>query len=117
MERKLKQLIIDWKKAEGQEDKRKLVVQMQQLLFRKQQQQKTEKARQVIEERFKETGEEITVGKKVLLVKSHQAGEVKEIRGKNAVVQVGLIAITLKSVTRASPKRHVLNEHYRLECR
>ena len=95
MERKLKQLITDWKKAEGQEDKRKLVVQMQQLLFRKQQQQKTEKARQVIEERFKETGEEITVGKKVLLVKSHQAGEVKEIRGKNAVVQVGLIAITV----------------------
>lgn len=95
MERKLKQLTIDWRKAEGQDDKRALIRQMQQLLFRQQQQQKAEKTRDKVSERYQETGEPVEVGKKVLLVKSHQSGEVKEIRGRKVVVQVGLVPITV----------------------
>jgi DNA mismatch repair protein MutS2 len=95
MERKLKQIVIDWRKAEQQENKKELIRQLHALLFTQNQQQKTEKAKKKLDSKYETTGSEILVGSKVLMKKNHQVGEVKEIRGKRAVVQVGLMPITV----------------------
>jgi Mismatch repair ATPase (MutS family) len=95
MERKLKQIVFDWRKAEGQENKKELIKQIQVLLFRQQQQQATEKKKKKISSKYEEVGGEVQVGDKVLMKKNHQVGEVKELRGKKAVVQLGLMPITV----------------------
>jgi DNA mismatch repair protein MutS2 len=95
MERKLKQLVFDWKKAEAQDDKKELIKQMQALLFKQQQKQATEKVKKKLNSKYDEVGGEIQVGDKVLMKKNHQVGEVKELRGKKAVVQLGLMPITV----------------------
>ena len=95
MERKLKQLVFDWKKAEAQEDKKELIRQMHALLFKQHQKQATEKVRKKLNSKYDEVGGEVQVGDKVLMKKNHQVGEVKELRGKKAVVQLGLMPITV----------------------
>lgn len=95
MERKLKQLVNDWRKATVQEDKKEVVKQMQVLLFGQQQKQKVEKVEKKVLANFKTSNEEVSVGKKVLLAKNHKVGEVKEIRGRKVIVQVGLMPITV----------------------
>lgn len=95
MERKLKQIVYDWRKAEGSENKKELMKQLQALLFKQHQQQATEKVKKKVSSKYEETGNDIKVGEKVLMKKNHQVGEVKEIRGKKAVVQVGLMPITI----------------------
>ncbi len=95
MERKLKQLVFDWKKAESQDDKRELIKQMHALLFKQHQTQKTEKVKKKLNSKYDEVGGEVQVGDKVLMKKNHQVGEVKELRGKKAVVQLGLMPITV----------------------
>ena len=95
MERKLRQVIMDWKKAEGQEDKKELMRQLQILLFKQNQQQNVEKVKKKISSKYEEIGGNIEVGNKVLMKKNHKVGEVKEIRGKKAVVQLGLMPITV----------------------
>ncbi|HEX6430425.1 MAG TPA: DNA mismatch repair protein MutS [Niastella sp.] len=95
MERKLKQLVFDWKKAESQEDKKELIKQMHALLFKQHQKQSSEKVRKKINSKYDEVGGEIQIGDKVLMKMNHQVGFVKELRGKKAVVQLGLIPITV----------------------
>jgi len=95
MERKLKQIVFDWRKAENAEDKKELMKQMQALLFKQHHQQATEKVKKKVSSKYEEIGGDIQVGIKVLMKKNHQVGEVKEIRGKKAVVQVGLMPITV----------------------
>ncbi|WEK35067.1 MAG: DNA mismatch repair protein MutS [Candidatus Pseudobacter hemicellulosilyticus] len=94
MERKLKQIVFDWRRAEG-EDKTALMKQLQILLFHQQQKQSTEKVQKKLGSKYAEVGGDIAVGNKVLMKKNHQVGEVKEIRGKKAVVQLGLMPITV----------------------
>jgi DNA mismatch repair protein MutS2 len=95
MERKLKQLVLDWRKADNHDDKRDLMKQVQMLLFNQNKQQSNEKVQKKIGSKYKEVGGEITVGNKVLMKKNHQVGEVREIRGRKAVVQLGLRPITV----------------------
>jgi DNA mismatch repair protein MutS2 len=95
MERKLKQLVLDWRKAATQENKKDLMKQMHVLLFGQNQRQVAEKVKKKIDSKYKEVGGNIHIGQKVLMKKNHQVGEVKEIRGKNAVVQLGLMPITV----------------------
>lgn len=95
MERKLKQIVFDWRKTEKQEDKKELIKQMQILLFKQNQQQANEKVKKKIGSKYQQVGGEIVIGNKVLMKKNHQVGEVKEIRGKKAVVQLGLMPITV----------------------
>ncbi|MBO9562912.1 MAG: DNA mismatch repair protein MutS [Niastella sp.] len=94
-ERKLKQIVLDWRKAGSQEDKRDLMKQLHALLFGQNQKQVTEKVKKKIGSKYDEVGGEIVVGNKVLMKKNHQVGEVKEIRGRKAVVQLGLMPITV----------------------
>jgi DNA mismatch repair protein MutS2 len=69
--------------------------QLQALLFKQNQKQAVEKVKKKIHARYRETGDTIKVGSKVLMRKNHQVGEVKEIRGRNAILQVGLMPITV----------------------
>ena len=95
MERKLKQIVFDWKKAEGNDDKKELIRQMQGLLFYQQVKQRDEKVRKKINAKYDEIGGEIRIGQKVLMKKNHQVGEVREIIGRKAIVQLGMVPITV----------------------
>lgn len=95
MERKLRQIVSDWRKATDEENKKELIRQIQLLLFRQTQQQSTEKVRKKIDSKYQELKVEIVVGQKVLMKKNHKVGEVKEIKGKKAVVQLGLMPLTV----------------------
>jgi DNA mismatch repair protein MutS2 len=93
MERKLKQIIFDWRKAEN---KSEVIQQMQALLFNQKEKPRSEKIKKKFDEKYIEVDGNIRVGDTVKMKKSHQVGTVREIRGKKAVVQVGMIPITLE---------------------
>src|SRR5579871_5974237 len=92
MERKLRQIIFDWRKAE---DKNEVIQQMQALLFKQKEKQVNEKVRKKFDARYMEVGGDVQVGDKVMMKKNHQVGLIKEIRNKKAVVQVGLMPMTV----------------------
>ena len=91
MERKLKQIVFDWRKAENSEDKRQLMKEMQALLFKQKEKQVVEKAKKKINSKYEEVNGDIVIGSKVLMKKNHQVGEVQEIRGKKAIVKIGVL--------------------------
>jgi DNA mismatch repair protein MutS2 len=92
MERKLRQIILDWRKTD---DKNEVIKQMQALLFKQKEKQVNEKVRKKFDAKYEEVGGDVQVGTKVMMKKNHQVGAVKELRGKKAIVQVGLIPITV----------------------
>jgi DNA mismatch repair protein MutS2 len=91
MERKLKQIVFDWKKADNTDNKKELMKQIHSLLFKQNQQQAVEKINKKINRNFEEIDVEMKVGTKVLMKKNHQVGEVIEIRGKKVIVKIGLL--------------------------
>lgn len=95
MERKLKQIVFDWRRAEGQEDKKELIKQMQILLFAQKQKQVTEKKQKKLNARYQEVGGEPKVGDLAVMLKNNQVGTIKEIRGRKAILQFGLMPITV----------------------
>ncbi len=92
MERKLKQIIFDWRKIEN---KQELIKQMQALLFHQKERPVSEKIKKKFDAKYLEIEGIIQPGNKVKMKKNRQIGVVREIRGKKAVVQVGLIPITV----------------------
>ena len=96
MERKLKQVVFDWRRAESQEDKALLMKQMHAMLFRQKEKQVTEKVKRKFDAKYIETGEEVKPGLKVRMLQNNQVGMVKEIRDKKAIVQLGVIPITVE---------------------
>jgi len=94
MERKLKQMLIEWKK---EEDKSKIIKQMHALLFRKNEQKAVSKMAKKIDSKFAEVGGDIKIGDKVKMKKNHQVGEVIELRGKRAVVKIGLLPMNVEA--------------------
>lgn len=88
MERKLKQIIIDWKK---EEDKNKAIKNISALLFNKHEQKASGKLKKKIDSKYDEVNGEIVIGVKVKMKLNHQVGEVLEIRGKKAVVKIGML--------------------------
>lgn len=91
MERKLKQVVFDWKKAADKEDKKEVIKQLQTLLFKQEKKQSTEKVAKKITSKYQEVKADIGIGTKVLIRKNHQVGEVIELRGKKAVVKIGVL--------------------------
>src|SRR5664279_1453665 len=83
MERKLKQIIFDWKKAENKQD---VFKQMQALLFNQKEKPQSEKIKKKFDERYVEVDGEIKVGDTVKMKKNHQVGTVKELRGRNCLL-------------------------------
>jgi DNA mismatch repair protein MutS2 len=92
-ERKLRQIVLEWKKTENKDE---VMRQIQNLLFKKKEQVATNKLAKKVDAKYKEVNGEIVVGAKVKMKKSHQVGNVKEIRGKRAVVQIGLLPMSVE---------------------
>ena len=90
MERKLKQMVIDWRK---EEDKSKVIKNISALLFNKHEKKAAGKMQKQVESKFIELPGEIKVGEKVKMKKNHQVGQVIEMRGKKAVVKIGMLPI------------------------
>lgn len=92
MERKLKQIVLDWKKTDN---KQEVVKHLQNLLFKQKENIVVNKLAKKTDSKFKETHSDIVVGALVKSKKNYQVGEVKEIRGKRAIVQIGLIPMNV----------------------
>ncbi len=93
MERRLKAMVIEWRKTD---DKDKVVKMIHALLFNQKEKIATEKQHKKMNEKFEEIGGEIKIGLKVRMKQNRQVGIVKEIRGKKAVLQVGVMPITVE---------------------
>ena len=92
MERRLKSMVIEWRKAE---DKDAVVKMIQALLFNQKEKMQQASRQKKINEKYIELAGEIKVGDKVKMRQNRQVGIVKEIKGKKAVLQVGVIPITV----------------------
>jgi DNA mismatch repair protein MutS2 len=86
MERKLRTMIIEWKKSE---DKSKVIREMSALLFKKDEKKIVGKKQKQLDAKYEELKGEIKPGSKVKMKKNFQVGEVLELRGKKAVVKIG----------------------------
>jgi DNA mismatch repair protein MutS2 len=93
MERKLKQLVIEWKR---EENKSKVVKQMDALLFKKDEKKAVGKMQKKIDNKYNEVGGEIKIGDKVKMKRNHQVGVVMELKGKRAVVKIGLLPMQVE---------------------
>ena len=92
MERKLKQIIFDWRKAENKEE---VIKQMQALLFNQKDKPVAEKVKKKFDAKYIEVEGNIQPGSQVKMKNSHQTGTIIELRGRKAIVQMGLIPITI----------------------
>ncbi len=92
MERKLKQIVLDWKRSDN---KQEVVKNLQTLLFKGKEEIVVNKLAKKVDLKYKELNEHIVVGSLVKLKKNYQVGEVKEIRGKRAIVQVGVLPMNV----------------------
>jgi DNA mismatch repair protein MutS2 len=95
MERKLKQLVFDWRRADSEDDRMGLMKQLHAMLFRQKEKQVAEKVKKKLDSRYREVGGEPREGDLVLMRKNNQVGMLKEIRGKKAIVQLGAMPITI----------------------
>lgn len=93
MDRNLKQMLIDWKNTE---DKNKVIRDIHNLLFKKNEKNVVNKLQKKVDAKYNEVGGEVNVGDKVKMKKNHQVGEVIEIRGKRAVVKIGLLPMQVE---------------------
>ncbi len=93
MERKLRQMQVEWRK---EENKNKVIKQMEALLFKKNDQKTASRMQKKIESRFDEVGGDINIGDKVKMKRNHQVGEVIDLRGKRAVVKIGLLPMQVE---------------------
>ncbi|MGH2564570.1 MAG: MutS2/Smr-associated SH3 domain-containing protein, partial [Ginsengibacter sp.] len=92
MERKLKSIVIEWRKTE---DKNALIKMIQALLFKQREKQVVEKQQEKIDKKYIETTEPVKEGDRVKMIANRQVGVVTKIRGKKAIVQVGAVPITV----------------------
>lgn len=88
MDRRMKQILVEWRKTD---DKEKVMKEMFSLLFKKDDQKVISKMQKKLDAKYDEVKGNIEVGSKVKMKKNHQVGEVMEIRGKRAVVKIGLL--------------------------
>ncbi len=92
MERKLKAMIIEWRKTT---DKEEVIRSIHALLFKEKEKQVQQKKDKKLGDKFIELEDPIAEGDRVKMIKNRQVGIVKEIRGKKAIVQVGIMPITI----------------------
>ena len=92
LERRMKALVVEWRKAENKEQ---VIKNINSLLFKQKEKTVEEKQQKKIDQKFEEVGGEIKIGNKVKMKSNRQVGIVKDIRSKKAIVQVGVIPITI----------------------
>jgi len=93
MERKLRQMIGEWKRTE---DKARVVKEMAGLLFNKNEEKVVSKKQKQLDSKYEELNGEIKVGDTVKMKRNLQVGEVLELRGKKAVVKIGLLPMQIE---------------------
>ena len=86
MERKLRQIAMDWKKSDKKEQ---VMKDLYNLLFKKNDTIVINKLAKKVDKQYKELGLPIQIGSMVKLKKNYQVGEVIEIKGKRAIVKIG----------------------------
>ena len=94
-ERKLKHAASLWKQAENKEDKNELIKELKNILFKKNESAVVNKLAKKADAKYKEIKSDVQVGLKVKMKKNHQVGLVKELRGKRAIVQIGMLPINV----------------------
>ena len=109
MERKLKQVVFDWRRAESDQDKKQLMKNLHALLFSQKEKQVTEKKKKKLDSRYEALESLPVVGGLVLMKQNNKIGTLAEIRGKKAIVNLGalplqvnwddLVAVKEKSIT------------------
>lgn len=92
MERRLKAMVIEWRKTE---DKTAVVKTIQALLFNQKEKMQQEHKQKKLNEKFEEISGTVQVGNKVKMKNGRTVGIVKELRGKKAILQVGAVPITV----------------------
>lgn len=92
MERKLRTMVVEWKKSD---DKAKVVKEMAALLFNKAENKSVSKKQKQLDNKFEEVAGEIKIGDKVKMKRNLQVGEVLELRGRKAVVKIGLLPMQI----------------------
>ena len=93
MERKLKQVVLDWKKTDN---KSEVIKMLHGLLFESKESIVVNKLARKVDKKYVELNLTIEVGSLVKFKKNYQVGEVKEIRGKRAIVQIGLLPMNVE---------------------
>jgi DNA mismatch repair protein MutS2 len=93
MERKLKQIVLDWKKSEN---KSEVIQHLQNLLFKQKETIVVNKLAKKVDKKYKELNTLIQIGTLVKSKKNYQVGEVKEIRGKRAIIQIGALPMNVE---------------------
>jgi DNA mismatch repair protein MutS2 len=93
MERKLKQTVNDWRRAENEQDKNMLMKNLHALLFNQKEKQVKEKVKKKLDSRYRELGGEPKVGDAVLMSQNNKVGTLAEIRGKKAIVNLGAMPL------------------------
>jgi DNA mismatch repair protein MutS2 len=93
MERRLKQIVFDWRKAESDLDKKELFKHMQALLFNQKEKQVKEKQKKKLDSKYVESIKVPTPGDFVLMKQNNKVGILSEIRGKKAVVNYGAMPL------------------------
>lgn len=92
MERKFKQIIHDWKKAEN---KQEVISAAENVLFRKKAIQGNQAAARKADKNYEVAGGKAGVGDLVRNKENHQVGTVKELRDKTAIVKIGNLPFTV----------------------
>jgi DNA mismatch repair protein MutS2 len=77
-------------------DKNEVIRHLHDLLFKKKEQVVVNKLEKKVNAKYQELKTGIEVGSLVKLKKNYQVGEVKEIRGKRAIVQIGVVPINVE---------------------
>ena len=92
MERKLRQIALDWKKADKKEE---VMKNLYHLLFKKNDAIVINKLAKKVDKQYKELSQPIEVGMMVKLQKNYQVGEVIGFKGKRAIVQIGQLPMNV----------------------
>jgi DNA mismatch repair protein MutS2 len=95
MERKLKQVALDWKKADKKEE---VVKNLYNLLFKKNDKIVINKLAKKVDKNYKELSKPIEVGATVKMKNNYQVGEVLDIKGKRAIVKIGQLPMNIDLV-------------------
>ena len=72
-----------------------MIREMAALLFKKNEQKVVSKKQKQLDSKYEEIGGQIKVGDKVKMKRNLQVGEVLELRGKKAVVKIGLLPMQI----------------------
>ena len=92
MERKIKQIALDWKKSDKKEE---VMKNLYNLLFKKNDAIVINKLAKKVDKHYKETKQPIIVGAMVKLKKNYQVGEVIGFKGKRAIVKIGQLPMNI----------------------